>query len=95
MTEKALPRIQPIIELFSQKGDLVYPLSQHIGAPANPIVAVGDQCPEGSEDRRGRRICICAGLCICVRYSKGNRAHSFNATGSKVNCIVVENDGTI
>lgn len=24
------------------KGDMVYPVSQHIGAPANPIVAVGD-----------------------------------------------------
>ncbi|MFQ9639485.1 MAG: electron transporter RnfC, partial [Eisenbergiella sp.] len=24
------------------KGDLVYPLSQHIGAPAKPVVAKGD-----------------------------------------------------
>ena len=33
--DKAIVQIQP-------KGDLVYPMSQHIGAPAVPIVAKGD-----------------------------------------------------
>lgn len=32
------------------KGDLVYPLSQHIGAPARPIVAKGDHVAGRSED---------------------------------------------
>ena len=73
MMEKALQKISPLMKLLPI-GDLVYPLSQHIGAPANPVVAVGRSCPEGAEDRRGRRICVCTGLCICVRNSKGNRA---------------------
>ena len=29
------------------KGELVYPLSQHIGAPANPIVKKGDHVLKG------------------------------------------------
>ena len=31
------------------KGDLVYPLSQHIGAPAKPIVAKGDHVVIGQK----------------------------------------------
>jgi len=38
---KELAKDQPIKEVLP-KGDLVYPVSQHIGAPANPIVAKGD-----------------------------------------------------
>ena len=34
---KELAKDQPIKEVLP-KGDLVYPVSQHIGAPANPIV---------------------------------------------------------
>ena len=35
--------IKPVLP----KGDLVYPLSQHIGAPAKPVVAVGDSVLTG------------------------------------------------
>ena len=35
---KELAKDQPIKEVLP-KGDLVYPVSQHIGAPANPIVS--------------------------------------------------------
>ena len=39
---KELSENQPLQELLP-KGELVYPLSQHIGAPAKPLVAKGDQ----------------------------------------------------
>ena len=39
---KELAKDAPIVEVLP-KGDLVYPLSQHIGAPASPIVAKGDR----------------------------------------------------
>ena len=39
---KDLSKDKPILEV-QPKGNLVYPLSQHIGAPAKPIVAVGDR----------------------------------------------------
>ena len=35
---KSLAKDKAIVELLPQ-GDLVYPLSQHIGAPAKPVVA--------------------------------------------------------
>ena len=38
---KDLSKDTPTRELLP-KGELVYPVSQHIGAPAKPIVAVGD-----------------------------------------------------
>ena len=40
---KSLAKDKAIVELLPQ-GDLVYPLSQHIGAPAKPVVAKGVPC---------------------------------------------------
>ena len=45
---KELAKDQPIKEVLP-KGDLVYPVSQHIGAPANPIVAKGDTVLRGQK----------------------------------------------
>lgn len=39
---KALSKDKPIEE-YKPKGDLVYPLSQHIGAPAKAIVEKGQR----------------------------------------------------
>ena len=38
MTARVLQKIKAIVDV-KPTGDLVYPLSQHIGAPATPIVA--------------------------------------------------------
>ena len=38
---KELSKDKPIVRLHP-KGEMVFPLAQHIGAPANPVVAVGD-----------------------------------------------------
>ena len=43
--DKAIVQVQP-------KGDLVYPMSQHIGAPAVPIVAKGDHVLRGQMIRK-------------------------------------------
>lgn len=88
---KALAKDKPIAELLP-KGDLVYPVSQHIGAPAKPIVEKGDHV------LAGQKIAEAGGFVSVPIYSsvsgtvKAIEPH-FNATGSKVNCIVVENDG--
>lgn len=39
---KSLAKDQPITQILP-KGQLVYPLSQHIGAPATPVVKKGDR----------------------------------------------------
>ena len=56
--DKAISSILP-------KGDLVYPLSQHIGAPAVPIVEKGEH--GGPEDCGGRGFCLCAHSCVSIR----------------------------
>ena len=43
---KSLAKDKAIVEV-KPKGDLVYPVSQHIGAPATPTVAVGDTVKMG------------------------------------------------
>ena len=43
---KELAENAPIKEILP-KGQMVYPLSQHIGAPATPIVAGGDVVKKG------------------------------------------------
>ena len=43
---KDLSKDKPIRE-YKPKGDLVFPLSQHIGAPAKPIVNIGDKVLRG------------------------------------------------
>ena len=37
------------IQVIQPKGELVYPLSQHIGAPAKPLVAKGDKVLVGQK----------------------------------------------
>ena len=43
---KDLSKDKPIRDILP-KGDLVYPLSQHIGAPAKPVVKKGDHVLTG------------------------------------------------
>ena len=43
---KDLSKDKPV-EDYLPKGDLVLPVSQHIGAPAQPVVAVGDTVKKG------------------------------------------------
>ena len=88
---KRLAKDKAIVDV-KPKGDLVYPVSQHIGAPASPIVAKGDRV------LRGQKIAEAGGFVSAPIYAsvsgtvKAIEPH-FNPTGAKVNCIVVENDG--
>ncbi len=43
------------------------PLQQHIGAPAKPIVEVGDEVKKGQKNWRTSRICIDLYTFICFR----------------------------
>ena len=74
------------------KGDMVYPLSQHIGAPANPVVKKGDHV------LKGQLIADAGGFVSAPVYSSVSGTvkgleQRFNPTGTKVECIVIENDG--
>ena len=88
---KRFSKDQPIKALLPT-GDLIYPLSQHIGAPAIPVVKKGDQV------LKGQMIAEAGGFVSAPVYSsvsgkvKVLEKH-FNPTGTKVDCIVIQNDG--
>lgn len=46
---KELSESKPVQELTPTSGEMVYPLSQHIGAPAKPLVAKGDYVLAGQK----------------------------------------------
>lgn len=88
---KELSKDKPVEE-YLPKGDLVFPVSQHIGAPAKPVVAVGDAV------KKGQLIAEAGGFVSANIYSsvsgtvKAIAPHRV-ATGDMVNSIVIENDG--
>lgn len=87
---KELSKDHPI-EKYLPKGDLVYPLSQHIGTPSVPCVKKGDTV------LAGQKIADAGGFVSVPLHAsvsgtvKGIEKH-LNATGSMVDCIVIEND---
>lgn len=88
---KDLSKDKPIRELLP-KGELVYPLSQHIGAPATPIVAVGDTVLKGQKIAEAGGFVsapIHASVSGTVKKIEPRRV----PTGDMVNSIVIESDG--
>ena len=88
---KELAKDAPIVEVLP-KGDLVYPLSQHIGAPASPIVAKGDRV------LKGQKIAEAGGFVSSPIYASASGTVKAIeprrvAVGDMVNSIVIENDG--
>lgn len=74
------------------KGDLVYPLSQHIGAPASPIVQKGDRVLAGQKIAEAVGYVsapIYATVSGTVKAIEPRRV----VTGDNVMSIVLENDG--
>ena len=87
---KELSKDKPIQPL-NPKGDLVYPLSQHIGAPAKAVVQKGDHV------LMGQMIAEAGGFVSAPIYAsvsgtvKGIEPH-LTTVGSVVDAIVIEND---
>ena len=88
---KKLSMDQPIRE-YLPKGDCVYPLSQHIGAPASPIVKKGDRVLVGQKIAEASGFVsanIHSGISGIVKVIEPR----LTSGGNKVNSIVIENDG--
>ena len=88
---KSLAKDQPITDVLPQ-GNLVYPLSQHIGAPATAVVKKGDHV------LKGQKIAEAGGFVSAPVYASVSGTvkaieKQLNPTGSNVDCIVIENDG--
>lgn len=88
---KDLSKDKPIRDVLP-KGDLVYPLSQHIGAPATAVVKKGDRVLVGQKIAEATGFVsapIYATVSGTVKAVEPRRV----VTGDNVMCIVVENDG--
>ena len=70
----------------------MYPVSQHIGAPANPVVAVGDRVLKGQMIAEAGGF-VSAPIYASVSGTVKAIAPHLNPTGGTVNSIVIENDG--
>ena len=88
---KELSKDVPIKELFPE-GDMVFPLSQHIGAPAVPVVAKGDHVLAGQLIAEAGGF-ISANIHSSVSGTVKAIEHRTLATGGKCNSIIIENDG--
>ena len=88
---KELSKNKPIIDLVPQ-GEMVYPLSQHIGAPAKAIVKKGDRI------LRGQKIAEMGGAVSAPIYASASGTVKAleprrTVTGDMVMSVVVDNDG--
>ena len=88
---KNMSKEKPVKEYLPQ-GELVYPLSQHIGAPATPVVAVGD------EVLAGQIIAEATGFVSAnVISSVSGRVKAITprllVTGAVSDSVIIENDG--
>lgn len=88
---KSLAKDKPIVPVLPS-GEMVYPLSQHIGAPATPIVAVGDEVLVGQKIAEAGGF-VSAPIHASVSGKVKAIEPRFNPTGTKVNSIIIENDG--
>lgn len=87
---KDLSKDKPIRSI-NPKGDLVYPLSQHIGAPATPIVQKGDHVLTGQKIAEATGFVsapIYATVSGTVKAIEPRRV----VTGDSVMSIIIEND---
>ena len=88
---KELSESKPI-QVLMPKGELVFPLSQHIGAPANPLVKKGDQVLAGQIIAEAGGFISANVVCSVSGTVKAVEPRRV-ANGAMVNSIVVENDG--
>ena len=78
--------------VYEPKGDMVYPLSQHIGAPAVPVVKKGDAVLAGQIIAEAGGFVSANIISSCSGTVKAIEKRT-TATGAKVQSIVIENDG--
>ena len=78
--------------VYEPKGDLVFPLAQHIGAPASPVVKKGDEVLAGQLIAEATGFVSANIISSCSGKVKSIEKRA-TSTGAKVMSIVIENDG--
>lgn len=80
------------IEVVMPGEELVFPMSQHIGAPATPAVSVGDTVKMGQIIGEASGF-ISANIVSSVSGKVTKIEPRLTGSGAKANCVVIENDG--
>ena len=80
------------IKTVMPKGDMVFPMSQHIGAPATPVVQKGDKVLVGQKIGEASGF-ISANICSSVSGTVKAVEPRMLLNGAKATCVIVENDG--
>lgn len=88
---KSLAKDKHIVDVLPQQ-TMVYPLSQHIGVPAVPIAEVGEYVLKGQKIAEAGGF-VSAPIHASVSGTVKAIEPHFNPTGTKVQSIVIENDG--
>ncbi len=88
---KELTMDKEVIE-YLPKGDVVYPLSQHIGKPAKPVVKKGDIVKAGDLIAETDGF-VSANIHASVSGKVKAIEPRLTSSGSKVESIIIENDG--
>lgn len=81
-----------VITDYLPKGDGVYPLAQHIGAPAKPIVKKGDRVLVGQKIAEAGGF-VSANIHSGISGTVKTIEPRMTVGGTKVESIVIENDG--
>ena len=79
-------------QILMPKGDMVYPMSQHIGAPATPLVKKGDKVLAGQKIGEASGFISANVICSVSGTVKAVEPRRV-ANGAMANSIIVENDG--
>jgi len=87
---KELSKNSPI-EKYLPKGEMVYPLSQHIGAPSAACVSKGDHVLAGQKIAEANGF-VSVPLHASVSGTVKGIEKRLTATGSMVDSIIIEND---
>jgi electron transport complex protein RnfC len=80
------------VEPYLPKGDLVFPINQHIGKPAKPVVQKGDKVLAGQIIAEADGFVSANIVSSCSGTVKAVEERRV-ASGAKATCIVIENDG--
>jgi electron transport complex protein RnfC len=80
------------IEMLSPKGCLVYPMSQHLGAPCLPIVKKGDRVLAGQKIADSEAFVSAPILSSVSGVVKDTGTH-MTISGAVETCVTVESDG--
>ena len=80
------------LRVYDAKGDMVFPLAQHIGKPAKAIVKKGDSVLVGQRIGEADGFVSAHVICSCSGKVKAVEKRR-TISGAMQECVVVENDG--